>query len=52
MVKRIGYGANIGVGSPCRVPTGKTKKMGKRIPCQGKHREFGHFAKTQGKQGI
>ena len=28
--------------------TGKTGKMAKRIPCQGKHREFGNFAKTQG----
>ena len=28
--------------------TGKTVKMAKIIPCQGKHREFGNFAKTQG----
>ena len=28
--------------------TGKTGKMTKTIPCQGKHREFGNFAKTQG----
>ena len=28
--------------------TGKTGKMVKNIPCQGKHREFGNFAKTQG----
>ena len=28
--------------------TRKTRKMSKRIPCQGKHREFGNFAKTQG----
>ena len=28
--------------------TGKTGKMAKRIPCQGKHRDFGNFAKTQG----
>ena len=28
--------------------TGKTGKMTQKIPCQGKHREFGHFAKTQG----
>ena len=28
--------------------TGKTGKMAKRIPCQGKHREFGNIAKTQG----
>ena len=28
--------------------TGKTGKMAKIIPCQGKHREFGNFAKTQG----
>ena len=28
--------------------TGKTGKMAKKIPCQGKHREFGNFAKTQG----
>ena len=24
---------------------GKTGKMAQTIPCQGKHREFGHFAK-------
>ena len=29
--------------------TGKTGKMAKEIPCQGKHREFGNFVKTQGK---
>ena len=23
-------------------------KMAQQIPCQGKHREFGNFAKTQG----
>ena len=28
--------------------TGKTGKMVKNISCQGKHREFGNFAKTQG----
>ena len=28
--------------------TGKTGKMAKKIPCQGKHRESGNFAKTQG----
>ena len=28
--------------------TGKTGKMANKIPCQGKHREFGNFAKTQG----
>ena len=28
--------------------TGKTGTMTKKIPCQGKHREFGNFAKTQG----
>ena len=28
--------------------TGKTGKMAKKNPCQGKHREFGNFAKTQG----
>ena len=28
--------------------TGKTGKMARNIPCQGKHREFGNFAKTQG----
>ena len=27
---------------------GKTGKMAKIIPCQGKHREFGNFVKTQG----
>ena len=25
-----------------------TGKMAKNIPCQGKHREFGNFVKTQG----
>ena len=29
--------------------TRKTGKMAKRIPCQGKHREFGNVVKTQGK---
>ena len=29
--------------------TGNTGKMVRKIPCQGKHREFGNFAKTQGK---
>ena len=28
--------------------TGKTGKVAKKNPCQGKHREFGNFAKTQG----
>ena len=28
--------------------TGKTGKMPKKNPCQGKHREFGNFVKTQG----
>ena len=28
--------------------TGKTGKMAKTNHCQGKHREFGNFAKTQG----
>ena len=28
--------------------TGKTGKMAKEISFQGKHREFGNFAKTQG----
>ena len=28
--------------------TGKAGKMAKKNPCQGKHREFGNFAKTQG----
>ena len=27
---------------------GKTGKMAKRIPCQGKHREFGNVIKAQG----
>ena len=26
--------------------TGKTGKMAQKNPCQGKHREFGNFAKT------
>ena len=29
--------------------TGKTGKMAKNIPSEGKHREFVNFAKTQGK---
>ena len=29
--------------------THSTGKMAKKIPCQGKHREFGNFVKTQGK---
>ena len=28
--------------------TGKTGKMAKKNPCQGKHREFVNFVKTQG----
>ena len=28
--------------------TGKTGKMARKIPCQGKRREFGNFSKTQG----
>ena len=33
----------------CRVPTPEGKqKLVKEIPCQGKHREIGNFAKTQG----
>ena len=28
--------------------TGKTGKMAKKNPCQGKHREIGNFVKTQG----
>ena len=28
--------------------TGNTGKMAPKNPCQGKHREFGNFAKTQG----
>ena len=28
--------------------TGKTGKMAKKYPCQGKHRDFRNFAKTQG----
>ena len=28
--------------------TGKTGKVTKEIPCRGKHREIGNFAKTQG----
>ena len=33
-----------------RVPTaqGKQGKWPQKNPCQGKHREFGNFAKTQG----
>ena len=35
-------------GTHCTWKTGKTGKMAKINPCQGKHREFGNFAKTQG----
>ena len=28
--------------------TGKTGEMAQKNPCQGKHREFGKFVKTQG----
>ena len=28
--------------------TGKTGEMAQKNPCQGRHREFGSFAKTQG----
>ena len=31
--------------------TGKTG-MAKKNPCQGKHREFGNFVKTQGKRNF
>ena len=34
-----------GQGTHC---TGKTGKMAKQIPRQGKHREFGNFGKTKG----
>ena len=37
---------------PCqlklRAGSGKTGKMARRIPCRGKCKEFGNFAKTQG----
>ena len=37
---------------PCqlklRAGSGKTGKMARRIPCRGKRKEFGNFAKTQG----
>ena len=35
------------------VPTaqGKQGKSPKKIPCQGKHREFGNLSKIQGKHG-
>ena len=33
----------------CTHGTGKTGKMAKKIPCQGKHREFGNVVKIQGK---
>ena len=38
------------MGVYCRVPTaqGKQGKWKKKSPCQGKHREFGNFVKTQG----
>ena len=35
-------------GIHCTGKIGKTGKMAKRIPCHGKHREFGNFANTQG----
>ena len=36
-----------------RVPTaqGKQGKWSQKNPCQGKHRGFGNFVKTQGKHG-
>ena len=41
-----------GVGPPSssRVPTHcrENRENGQKIPCQGKHREFGNLAKTQG----
>ena len=39
------WGFYLAQGTHC---TGKTGKMAKEIPCQG-NREFGNFAKTQGK---
>ena len=36
-------------GGQCLMQTAQGKrKMAKKIPCQGKHRDFGNFAKTQG----
>ena len=35
-------------GTHCTGKIGKTGKMAKKNPCQGKHGEFGNFAKTQG----
>ena len=35
-------------GAHCTGKTGKPGKMAKKNPCQGKQREFGNFAKTQG----
>ena len=32
----------------CTGKTEKTGKIEKKNPCQGKHMEFGNFAKTQG----
>ena len=32
----------------CTGKTGRTGKLVKQNPCQGKHREFGNFVKTQG----
>ena len=43
-------GLGLGLSRYNRVPTpqGKQGKLPKKNPCQGKHREFGNFAKTQG----
>ena len=35
-------------GIHCTGITEKTGRMAQKNPCQGKHREFGNFAKTQG----
>ena len=44
-----GPGHTSGQGTHGTWKTGKTGKMAQKIPCQGKHREFGNFVKTQGK---
>ena len=41
-------GGNVKVIKQDTHATGKTVKMAPKNPCQGKHKEFGNFAKTQG----
>ena len=50
--KRVWYSSHIEANYQGTHGTGKTGKMAKKNPCQGKHREFGNFAKTGKTQGI